>query len=553
MMLDGASTVALGSDGVSAMRSRVHAGWGQPVRQGVVGTLVSLCVLAAAAAEALDQPVAFRSLKLKQTSTKQSLTLSARDAAIPFPPSAGSGAPALEGALLEIFSPENLTGAAYLAPENSAGPDPGWTLKSGGATHLFKHRGAPDAVSSMKTVALKESGVLKIKGRSVAGALPMAAAPMFVRVTIGSLRICGTFETGDIVQFLPGARYVARNASDTATLTNCATVVFEGCGDGGLDAGEQCDDGNTSGGDGCRPDCTVEACGDGTVDPQEDCDDGNLTGGDDCPADCAICGSHHVAGAEDCDPPYTIGGLTSCDDGCRFAVCGDGAIEAGETCEPASGLDAACPGACGGLGADPCTCPGTCGNGIVDGSEPCDPEAPAATWTCPTDAFGNPALCSRPNQGPGCQCCDGGCGFFSLGCCTAGFCVPAPGGFGICAEFPPCIVDQGCPMPAVCEPATGFCCLPPGTPANVTPCSVLGVPSAFCCAPSTCESDTGQTFGGCCTANGLGCSGDPGLPFECCSGVCDAGGVCVCAPSGAACFTDSGCCSGNCLFGTCQP
>jgi cysteine-rich repeat protein len=532
------------------MGRQTHAGWLQPVPRAVVSTLASLFLLAAATTEATDHPVGFRSLKLSQMGAKQRLALTARDATIPFPPPAGSGAPALEGALLEIFSPENLAGAAYLAPENSAGPDPGWTLKSGGATHLFKHRSAPDAVSAIKTAVLKESGMLKIKGKSVDGALPTAAVPMFVRVTIGDLRICGKFETGDIVQFLAGARYVSRNASGTAPLSDCATVVFEGCGDGDLDAGEQCDDGNISGGDGCRPDCTVEACGDGIVDPQEDCDDGNQMGGDDCPADCAICGSHHVAGAEDCDPPYTIGGLASCDDGCRFAACGDGAIEAGETCEPASGLDAACPGACGGSGADPCTCPGTCGNGIVDGSEPCDPEAPSATWTCPTDGLGNPAQCSRPNQGPGCECCGGGCGFLGLGCCTAGTCVPGPMGLDFCVEFPPCIVDEGCDVPAVCELATGFCCLPPGT--STPACSVLGIPTAFCCAPSTCESDTGGTFGGCCTANGLACSGDPGRPFECCSGVCDAGS-CACAPSGAACFTDSGCCSGNCLLGTCQP
>jgi len=36
----------------------------------------------------------------------------------------------------------------------------------------------------------------------------------------------------------------------------------------------------------CRTDCTVPACGDGVVDGGEVCDDGNIAGGDGCAADC---------------------------------------------------------------------------------------------------------------------------------------------------------------------------------------------------------------------------------------------------------------------------
>lgn len=65
---------------------------------------------------------------------------------------------------------------------------------------------------------------------------------------------------------------------------NCTPT---GCGNGIVTAGESCDDGNTSGGDGCRADCTLEVCGDGIVDPAEDCDDGNVASGDCCSASCA--------------------------------------------------------------------------------------------------------------------------------------------------------------------------------------------------------------------------------------------------------------------------
>lgn len=61
------------------------------------------------------------------------------------------------------------------------------------------------------------------------------------------------------------------------------------CGDGVLDAVEQCDDGNTESGDGCAPDCLAEPfCGDGVVDAAEECDDGNTESGDGCEEQCRI-------------------------------------------------------------------------------------------------------------------------------------------------------------------------------------------------------------------------------------------------------------------------
>lgn len=67
------------------------------------------------------------------------------------------------------------------------------------------------------------------------------------------------------------------------------------CGDGHLADGEQCDDGNNVNGDGCSATCTTEvpppptcACGDGHVDVGEQCDDGNVVNGDGCSANCTI-------------------------------------------------------------------------------------------------------------------------------------------------------------------------------------------------------------------------------------------------------------------------
>jgi cysteine-rich repeat protein len=62
------------------------------------------------------------------------------------------------------------------------------------------------------------------------------------------------------------------------------------CGDGTVDDGEQCDDGNTTSGDGCSATCTIETvqpvCGNGHVETGEECDDGNTANGDGCTSAC---------------------------------------------------------------------------------------------------------------------------------------------------------------------------------------------------------------------------------------------------------------------------
>ena len=61
----------------------------------------------------------------------------------------------------------------------------------------------------------------------------------------------------------------------------------EPCGNGVLEPGEECDDGNDNSGDGRSSTCRVEGpgggdCGDGVLELGEECDDGNNTNGDGC-------------------------------------------------------------------------------------------------------------------------------------------------------------------------------------------------------------------------------------------------------------------------------
>src|SRR5690554_7886270 len=75
------------------------------------------------------------------------------------------------------------------------------------------------------------------------------------------------------------------------------------CGNAVLETGEQCDDGNTTDGDGCDSTCNVESgwdCGEdgtarkrimygqGTVNGDEQRDDGNTTDGDGCDSTCNV-------------------------------------------------------------------------------------------------------------------------------------------------------------------------------------------------------------------------------------------------------------------------
>jgi len=72
------------------------------------------------------------------------------------------------------------------------------------------------------------------------------------------------------------------------------------CGDRVVDAGETCDDGPSNSdflAGACRSDCQPFHCGDGVIDPGEECDDANTSGGDGCSDQCLVEAHWHCAGA----------------------------------------------------------------------------------------------------------------------------------------------------------------------------------------------------------------------------------------------------------------
>lgn len=197
---------------------------------------------------------------------------------------------------------------------------------------------------------------------------------------------------------------------------------FSVCGNGVLEAGEACDEGEANGmlhgeGQGCSIGCTPEpvceelaggelqcttVCGNGSTEEGEDCDDGNRFPGDGCSEECSVelgytcasveidgrlqseclsqCGDGILAGGEECDKGERNGDGTygGCRTDCTLgAHCGDGIRDvAVEQCDdgPANLYGyyvydyLSDPEGC----TPSCTAPFYCGDGLVSVHEQCD-------------------------------------------------------------------------------------------------------------------------------------------------------------------------------------
>ena len=98
------------------------------------------------------------------------------------------------------------------------------------------------------------------------------------------------------------------------------------CGNGVVEPGEACDDGNTISGDGCSADCrSTEVCGNGIIDPAEQCD----------------CGAADDVSAACPGPNSDASGPCGLD--CRLR-CGDGVVSSDEACDPGASAAVSCAG-----------------------------------------------------------------------------------------------------------------------------------------------------------------------------------------------------------------
>ncbi|MFC1482554.1 lamin tail domain-containing protein [Myxococcota bacterium] len=179
------------------------------------------------------------------------------------------------------------------------------------------------------------------------------------------------------------------------TVCRLGICVVPRCGDGIVDPGEACDDGNYVDGDGCASDCGVlDTCGNGTINDGEECDGTDL-------------------GGESCQSQSYYGGTLSCTATCLFNVsgcnlCGNGAIEDGEECDGTdlegescetqgfySGV-LGCAADCSGY--DYTGCADYCGDGVAqpDMGEECD-GTDLMGASCQSQGFYNGVLACNPN------------------------------------------------------------------------------------------------------------------------------------------------------------
>ena len=309
-------------------------------------------------------------------------------------------------------------------------------------------------------------------------------------MTFGEGHTCGTL-SGRAAD-----RMSAHVVSRAGSYPNCFQSAA--CGNGQLDAGEECDGTNLGGatcaGEGffggtlaCNSNCTLDTsecsdCGNNVIDPGEACDGSALSG-----ATCSAAGC--AGGTLLCDSTCTGYDRSLCT-GCP-ACDGDGVCEAGEDCN-------GCPG----------DCPGGTSSGAVCGNAICEAGNGEDCVSCAADCNG--VQTGKPS---GRFCCGDGGGTNPLPCsdsrCTAGgrSCTTNPtAGGAYCCGDDVCGAGESC---ATCA----------------LDCTELGF--------EICDDGRDNDCNGLADCSDPGCSADPG-----CSSTCTA--------SGESCSAASECCSNNC-------
>jgi hypothetical protein len=300
----------------------------------------------------------------------------------------------------------------------------------------------------------------------------------------------------------------AAQQCQTATVTGTAATCTASCsyedvimcqgGDGCCPAG--CDNSNDS-------DCSA-SCGNGMVDPGETCD-GN------CPTSCS---DNNV-----CTSDVLVGNPQACSSSCRFdpvTVC-----QGGDGCCPA-GCNANTDSDCGGM----------CGNGVVEAGETCDGNCPNSCVdnnACTADSInGSPASCNVSCSNTPITTCQSG-----DGCCPNGCTFPTD-------------MDCQC-MPATCGRAGRECGNPAdgcGGTLSCGGCSAGFTCSNFACVPVATNARVGDAcaMDNQCTSGGF-CGLNPNFRDGYCSKQCQFDNDC---PSGSHCGNKSngvGECLDNCL------
>jgi cysteine-rich repeat protein len=319
----------------------------------------------------------------------------------------------------------------------------------------------------------------------------------------GAITVAGTVSAGDdfIIRYRPGSPtpnltgavlQPAPAVIPDEDVVQCGGPPVPTCGNGTLETGEECDDGNQADCDRCSRTCRDEVCGNGRIDcidatnVDEVCDDGNTLGCDGCSATCerreGVCGDGDEECGEECDDGNVVScDVTNCSSTCRDEFCGNGRAECDEECDGGAACDANC---------ERLPPPG-CGNGEQTPDEECDDNNTA-------DCDGCNSFCEEERCGDGVRECLEQCDDFNTDPCDGcnGTCRVEECGNGTvdCGEG----CDEGalngepgssC-LPIVCVP--GSICTSEGTGpcipcADATDCDPLGLCGGRACDVGICE------------------------------------------------------------------
>lgn len=175
-------------------------------------------------------------------------------------------------------------------------------------------------------------------------------------VAVGS---CVDGDADDVHDLADNCTAVANNNQADADLDGVGDVCDAPCGNGAVEATEECDDANLVPDDGCTNQCRL--CGNGIEAAPEECDDANVVATDGCTNACTTCGNGLVTAPEECDDGNLLN-LDGCGADCTYQYCGNTTVETGEECDDG-----------GGNPYDGCTWWCTvCGNGVTTAPEQCD-------------------------------------------------------------------------------------------------------------------------------------------------------------------------------------
>ncbi|MFO0759737.1 MAG: hypothetical protein U0359_24835 [Byssovorax sp.] len=205
------------------------------------------------------------------------------------------------------------------------------------------------------------------------------------------------------------------NADTAACTSACKNAA---CGDGLVEADvEECDLGDKNDDKGtCTTKCKSAGCGDGFLQDGEECDDGTKNADDAaCTSACkkASCGDSLIeAGVEECDNGVKNSDASACTAKCKNAKCGDSLVQIGvEECD--LGPDNADNGECTTMCKN-----AACGDGFVQSGEECD-DGPLNGDSAACTAACKNATCGDGLVEAGVEECDLGAANSDNGLCTS--------------------------------------------------------------------------------------------------------------------------------------